>query len=147
MFFSNEHILVYVSLTKMFTFQRKCKKNTSYFCYAMRKKTKPFCRRNREIINFGLKKQGTPVLINLRKPCLCRYDLPAMLRHVMKVTGQDRFYYIGHSMGTLSYYTACNYNPWIGIATSASDIQCRTGSWDTAWLPCPTTLPLKTTNR
>ena len=45
---------------------------------------------------------------------VCRYDLPTMLKHMMWVTGQARFFYIGHSMGTLTYYTACNYHNWIG---------------------------------
>ena len=27
------------------------------------------------------------------------YDLPTMLRHVMNVTGQEKFFYIAHSMG------------------------------------------------
>lgn len=48
---------------------------------------------------------------------MAKYDLPAMLQHLMAVTGQDRFHYIGHSMGTLSYYTACNYHDWIANAT------------------------------
>jgi len=42
-----------------------------------------------------------------------QYDLPAMLSHVMEVTGKTRYHYIGHSMGTLSYYTACNYHKWV----------------------------------
>jgi len=46
-----------------------------------------------------------------------QYDLPAMLQHMMKVTRQDEFYYIGHSMGTLTYYVACNYHNWIANAT------------------------------
>ena len=41
------------------------------------------------------------------------YDLPAMLGHVMKVTGAEEYHYIGHSMGTLAYFTACNYNAWV----------------------------------
>lgn len=48
---------------------------------------------------------------------MAKFDLPAMLTHVMAVTGQNRFHYVGHSMGTLSYYTACNYHPWIANAT------------------------------
>lgn len=48
---------------------------------------------------------------------MAQYDLPTMLQHAMAVTGQKKFYYIGHSMGTLSYYTACNYHPWIPAAT------------------------------
>ena len=42
-----------------------------------------------------------------------QYDLPAMLRHVMEVSGAEDYFYIGHSMGTLSYFTACNYNAWL----------------------------------
>ena len=36
---------------------------------------------------------------------------------VTQVTGQTKFHYIGHSMGTLTYFTACNYHPWIANAT------------------------------
>ena len=42
-----------------------------------------------------------------------QYDLPAMLEHMMEVTRESRYHYIGHSMGTLSYFTACNYNAWV----------------------------------
>ena len=48
---------------------------------------------------------------------MAEYDTPAMLSHVMEVTGQDMLYYIGHSMGTITYCTACNYHPWIARAT------------------------------
>merc|ERR550519_546293 len=48
---------------------------------------------------------------------MAEHDLPAMLGHMMKVTQQDKFHYIGHSMGTLGYFTACNYHPWIANAT------------------------------
>jgi len=48
---------------------------------------------------------------------MAEHDLPAMLGHMMQVTQQDRFHYIGHSMGTLGYFTACNYHPWIANAT------------------------------
>jgi len=48
---------------------------------------------------------------------MARFDLPAMLKHMMAVTGSTRFFYIGHSMGTLTYYTACNYHDWIAPAT------------------------------
>ena len=41
------------------------------------------------------------------------YDLPAMLDHVLEVTGAEEYHYIGHSMGTLTYFTACNYNAWV----------------------------------
>ncbi len=68
------------------------------------------------------KKFGSSDQFSLKKwkPCFDRYDLPAMLSHVMAVTGAERFHYIGHSMGTLSYYTACNYHPWIGRQFSSS---------------------------
>merc|ERR1739838_1008706 len=48
---------------------------------------------------------------------MAEYDLRAMPSHMMEVTGQDTFYYIGHSMGTITYYTACNYHNWIPNAT------------------------------
>jgi len=44
-------------------------------------------------------------------------DLPTMLSHMMKVSGENSFYYIGHSMGTLTYFTACNYHTWIQNST------------------------------
>ena len=36
---------------------------------------------------------------------------------VVQVTGEQQFHFIGHSMGTLTYFTACNYHPWIANAT------------------------------
>ena len=41
------------------------------------------------------------------------YDLPAMLGLMMEVTGQKEYFYLGHSMGTLTYFTACNYQAWV----------------------------------
>ena len=41
------------------------------------------------------------------------YDLPAMLELMMEVTGQEEYFYLGHSMGTLTYFTACNYHGWV----------------------------------
>lgn len=41
---------------------------------------------------------------------LCRwnelglYDIPAMIRHVQKVTGRKKIVHMGHSMGTTSFY-------------------------------------------
>jgi len=32
-----------------------------------------------------------------------KYDLPTMLNYVMETTGQEKIYYIGHSMGTTTY--------------------------------------------
>ena len=46
-----------------------------------------------------------------------QYDLPAMVSHMMSVTKVKEYFYIGHSMGTLSYFTACNYQAW--LCTSA----------------------------
>jgi len=48
---------------------------------------------------------------------MAEHDLPTMLAHMMEVTGQETFHYIGHSMGTITYYTACNYHSWIANAT------------------------------
>lgn len=41
------------------------------------------------------------------------YDIPAMLSHMQNLTKQSSYFYIGHSMGTLSYFTACNYHAWV----------------------------------
>ena len=35
----------------------------------------------------------------------------------MEVTGVEEYHYIGHSMGTLTYFTACNYNAWVCAKT------------------------------
>lgn len=48
---------------------------------------------------------------------MAEHDLPTMLAHMQEVSGQQKFFYIGHSMGTLTYYTACNYAPWIANST------------------------------
>merc|ERR1711892_145178 len=48
---------------------------------------------------------------------MAEHDLPTMLAHMMEVTGQRTFHYIGHSMGTITYFTACNYHSWISYAT------------------------------
>ena len=40
-----------------------------------------------------------------------------MLEHVLEVTGVEEYHYIGHSMGTLTYFTACNYNAWVCAKT------------------------------
>jgi len=32
-----------------------------------------------------------------------QYDIPAMMTKVLEVTGQEKIFYIGHSMGTTGY--------------------------------------------
>jgi len=44
---------------------------------------------------------------------MAREDLPAMLSYMLTVTGQENYFYIGHSMGTLTFYTACNSADWV----------------------------------
>lgn len=41
------------------------------------------------------------------------YDLPAMLDMVMERTGQEQLTYIGHSMGTTSFWVMMNMRPWM----------------------------------
>lgn len=42
---------------------------------------------------------------------LARYDIPAMIFHVLKVTKSDDLYYIGHSLGTMTFFMATSTNP------------------------------------
>jgi lysosomal acid lipase/cholesteryl ester hydrolase len=35
-----------------------------------------------------------------------QYDIPAMMNKVLEVSGQEKIYYIGHSMGTTGYFLA-----------------------------------------
>nr|CAD7417253.1 unnamed protein product [Timema poppensis] len=39
------------------------------------------------------------------------YDLPAMIDHIRSQTGQDKIYYIGHSMGTTGFYVMGSMRP------------------------------------
>ena len=32
---------------------------------------------------------------------MARYDVPAMLNYILRITGNEKLYYIGHSQGTL----------------------------------------------
>ena len=42
---------------------------------------------------------------------MAQYDIPAMLEHVLKVSGQTQLFYIGHSQGTLIGFTEFSANP------------------------------------
>merc|ERR1719347_1724424 len=48
---------------------------------------------------------------------MAKYDLPKMLLKMQEVTGEREFFYIGHSMGTLTYFTALNHYSWIANST------------------------------
>lgn len=37
-----------------------------------------------------------------------KYDIPAAVDHVLKVTGRRQLYYVGHSMGTTMFWVAMN---------------------------------------
>jgi lysosomal acid lipase/cholesteryl ester hydrolase len=39
------------------------------------------------------------------------YDLPAMLNKALEVSGQQRLFYIGHSMGTTGFMVMANKRP------------------------------------
>ena len=39
------------------------------------------------------------------------YDLPAMLNKTLDTTGQEKLFYIGHSMGTTSFMVMSNMRP------------------------------------
>nr|CAD7579268.1 unnamed protein product [Timema californicum] len=39
------------------------------------------------------------------------YDLPAMIDHIRSQTGQDKIYYIGHSMGTTGFFVMGSMRP------------------------------------
>lgn len=42
---------------------------------------------------------------------MAEYDIPAMLEHALKVSGQTQLFYIGHSQGTLVGFTGFSANP------------------------------------
>ena len=42
------------------------------------------------------------------------YDLPAMINYTLKVTGQEKLFYVGHSQGTLIAFTGFSDNPTLG---------------------------------
>ena len=39
------------------------------------------------------------------------FDIPAMIDHILKVTGQEKIFYIGHSMGTTGFIVMANEKP------------------------------------
>ncbi|XP_048769439.1 gastric triacylglycerol lipase-like [Ostrea edulis] len=42
---------------------------------------------------------------------MAKYDTPAVLEYILKKTGKQQLYYIGHSQGTLQAFTAFSQNP------------------------------------
>jgi len=40
-----------------------------------------------------------------------KYDIPAMIDHILKVTKQDQIFYVGHSMGTTGFMVMANERP------------------------------------
>ena len=40
-------------------------------------------------------------------------DLPTMLNYVLELTGQEKLSYIGHSMGTMTFWIMMNRWPWM----------------------------------
>lgn len=42
---------------------------------------------------------------------MAQYDIPAMLKHALEVSGQHQLFYIGHSQGTLVGFTSFSSNP------------------------------------
>ena len=39
------------------------------------------------------------------------YDLPSMLNKVLETTGQEKLFYVGHSMGTTAFMVMANMHP------------------------------------
>nr|CAD7258050.1 unnamed protein product [Timema shepardi] len=39
------------------------------------------------------------------------YDVPAMIDHILLTTGQDKIFYVGHSMGTTMFYVMASSRP------------------------------------
>jgi predicted alpha/beta hydrolase len=41
---------------------------------------------------------------------MAKYDIPAVLEYILKKTGQQQMYFIGHSQGTLQAFAAFSQN-------------------------------------
>ena len=42
---------------------------------------------------------------------MAEFDLPAMLKYAIAYTGQDKIFYVGHSMGTTTFMAMANKHP------------------------------------
>ena len=42
---------------------------------------------------------------------ICTYDLPAMINKTLETTGQEKLFYIGHSMGTTGFMVMSTMHP------------------------------------
>ena len=51
---------------------------------------------------------------------MAKYDLPAMLEHALKTSGQKDLYYVGHSQGTMIAFIAFSQNQT--LAKKVTDI-------------------------
>jgi lysosomal acid lipase/cholesteryl ester hydrolase len=40
-----------------------------------------------------------------------KYDIPAMIDHVLNTTRQEKIHYVGHSMGTTAFMVTMNLRP------------------------------------
>lgn len=41
---------------------------------------------------------------------MAKYDIPAVIEYILKKTGKQQFYFIGHSQGTLQAFAAFSQN-------------------------------------
>jgi lysosomal acid lipase/cholesteryl ester hydrolase len=55
-----------------------------------------------------------------------KYDIPAMIDEILTTTGQDKIFYIGHSMGTTGFMVMANekpeYQDHVAMATFLSPV-------------------------
>ena len=45
---------------------------------------------------------------------MAKYDLPAMVEHILSVTGKQQIYYVGHSQGTMMGFAGFSQNKLLG---------------------------------